>query len=300
MSSDDTARRGHEEYDQLAVGWAVKALEPDDEARFARHLTECVRCTDTVQDAQELCGELALSLRPEEPPAGLRARILAAAASEPRLVTEPASQTAVASGVGHRRRTGSTAGRGPGRGGKAPVGPGGQRGGLLAAGRLSRRSTMLARAMAMVGALALIVGLGVWNVELRSEATSSQTVAAAQAQVIGQLNDGGIYRVAPLQNSDGSSVGMVVVHDGAAKVMSAGLPINDHDTQTLVLWGLRPSLAPVPLGTFDVVQPSLDVRTVSSTSTGLDQYQGYAVSVESGRSAPTRPTELVATGTVGS
>jgi hypothetical protein len=34
----------HQRYDELAVGWALHALEPEDEAAFARHLSGCARC----------------------------------------------------------------------------------------------------------------------------------------------------------------------------------------------------------------------------------------------------------------
>jgi len=54
----------------------------------------------------------------------------------------------------------------------------------------------------------------------------------------------------------------------------------------------------VPLGEFDVVTPQMDLRTVGSTATGLDEFTQYAVSIESGRQAPSQPTEVVATGQV--
>jgi anti-sigma-K factor RskA len=158
----------------------------------------------------------------------------------------------------------------------------------------------MARGVALAAALALVVGLGVWNVDLRNDRAEAQAFAARQAEVLDELNDRGIYHVAPLETSDGQAVGMVVVHDGAAKVMADGLPVNDAERETLVLWGMRSQLSPVALGTFDVVHSELDVRTVSSTSTVLDAYDGYAISLEPGRRAPSTPTDTIATGTVGS
>lgn len=166
--------------------------------------------------------------------------------------------------------------------------------------RPSARARVLARGVALAAALALVVGLGVWNIELRGDRAAAQAVAARQAEVLDQLDDRGIYHVAPLETADGEAVGSVVVHEGAAKVLADGLPVNDLREQTFVLWGMRRSLSPVALGTFDVLHSELDVRTVSSTSTGLDQYDGYAISLEPGRQAPSAPTDMVATGTVGS
>ena len=46
MTAPDDSRREHEEWDALAVGWVLSALDPDDEARFADHLPGCDRCTE--------------------------------------------------------------------------------------------------------------------------------------------------------------------------------------------------------------------------------------------------------------
>ena len=56
---------------------------------------------------------------------------------------------------------------------------------------------------------------------------------------------------------------------------------------------------PIRLGTFDVVQARLDLRTVSSAQSGLDRYTTFAVSavsIEPGRQGPTKPSQTVAPG----
>jgi hypothetical protein len=40
------------------------------------------------------------------------------------------------------------------------------------------------------------------------------------------------------------------------------------------------------------------VQTVGSELTGFEKYDGYAVSLEPGRKAPSAPTDVVATGQV--
>jgi hypothetical protein len=42
----------------------------------------------------------------------------------------------------------------------------------------------------------------------------------------------------------------------------------------------------------------MDLRTVGSDQTGLDDYSAYAISIEPGRQAPSLPTEVVASGEV--
>src|SRR4051812_23044323 len=73
-----TPRRGdHEVFDELAVGWALHALEPEDETVFARHLPDCPRCARTVVETEEVMAALATDLPPAEPSADLRARLRA-------------------------------------------------------------------------------------------------------------------------------------------------------------------------------------------------------------------------------
>ena len=43
-----------------------------------------------------------------------------------------------------------------------------------------------------------------------------------------------------------------------------------------------------------------DLRTVSSSATGLNGYPAYAISIERGRQAPPTPTEIVGQGQVAS
>lgn len=77
-------RGDHGEWDALAVGWALSALESDDEERFAAHLTDCDRCPGTVRESLQTVGDLAYTLPDEAPPPSLKTRIMAAVAAEPR------------------------------------------------------------------------------------------------------------------------------------------------------------------------------------------------------------------------
>ena len=74
-----TPRAGdHEGFDELAVGWALHALEPEDETLFARHLPDCARCARTVAETEEVMAALATDLPPAEPSEQLRSRLRAA------------------------------------------------------------------------------------------------------------------------------------------------------------------------------------------------------------------------------
>lgn len=65
----------HSDYEELAAGFALGALEPDEEQAFQRHLEGCPACKTTVREFEELTASLAHAAPPVEPPASLRAAI---------------------------------------------------------------------------------------------------------------------------------------------------------------------------------------------------------------------------------
>ncbi len=79
----------HAEWDALAVAWALSALDPEDEERFAEHLPGCTRCTATVRESLYTVADLAYALPDEAPPPSLKARLMAAVAAEPRTPGAP-------------------------------------------------------------------------------------------------------------------------------------------------------------------------------------------------------------------
>ncbi len=69
------ASLSHAEYEQLAAGYVLGALEPDDEHAFSRHLSGCATCQATVRALEGAAASLAAAVPPVEPPATLRASI---------------------------------------------------------------------------------------------------------------------------------------------------------------------------------------------------------------------------------
>jgi hypothetical protein len=149
----------------------------------------------------------------------------------------------------------------------------------------------------VAAAVAAILALGTWNVVLSSARDEARTALAEQARMVNQLLTPGLATIAPLSGDDGAAVATVVARNGEVQVVTHGLTVNDERAQTYVVWGTAEG-PPVPLGTFDVVSPQMDLRTVGSASTGLDDYTGYAISLEPGRQAPSTPTDVVASGEV--
>jgi anti-sigma-K factor RskA len=72
----------HDEWDELAAGYALHVLTPDDEARFVSHLEDCAECAASIRDFDFVAAQLgSIAHYPEaaaEPPTweSLRASVV--------------------------------------------------------------------------------------------------------------------------------------------------------------------------------------------------------------------------------
>ena len=65
----------HAELEQLAAGYVLGSLEPDDEHEFIAHLDTCLLCRSQVAGLEGVVGELAFAAPRVAPPRGLRASL---------------------------------------------------------------------------------------------------------------------------------------------------------------------------------------------------------------------------------
>jgi anti-sigma-K factor RskA len=266
MTSDD-----HETYDELAVGWALHALEPEDEAVFAAHLSGCARCAETVVGTTEAMAAMAADLPQSEPSDELRQRLRRAVGETEQLPAPAAAPREPAPAPVRSLRS---------------IGP--------RAHDVRPRRRLLPALVA--AAVAAIVGLGAWNVVLNDDRQDLQSTVASQSAVMEALLDPHRATLAPL-GDDGQPVATIVPRGQELEVVAHGLAANDAASTTYVVWGMHGG-RPVPLGTFDVKGSQMELQTVGSGLTGLDEFDQYAVSLEPGQQAPSEPTDVVATGQV--
>ncbi|TFV90263.1 anti-sigma factor [Blastococcus sp. CT_GayMR20] len=273
----------HAGFDELAVGWALHALEPEDEDAFAVHLPGCARCAETVAVAAEVMAAMAADLPAAEPSAQVRDRLRSAVAEteQVRRPAVPAPAPAAATATG----------------GEVPVEPSV----TSPVGSPADPATWrrLLPGALVAAAFAAIVALGLWSVFLNAERDEAVAAAAAQAEIVDALLEPGRAAVAPVADDDGRTVATVIAREDRMQVVADGLTTNDTADSVYVVWGMRDGV-PDPIGTFDVVDDRLDLRTVGSDRTGLDDYSEYRISIEPGRAAPSVPTEVVAAGEVAS
>ena len=175
MTADHTE---HAPFDELAVGWALHALEPEDEALFVAHLAGCERCAATVAETRTSC--------PRWPPTCRR----------------PSRPRGCVTGSGPPSRRPSSC-RSPAR--RVPHGDAGHgRCGSVPGPRAaspSRRSRWR-RALPSGSSrprVAAILGLGLWNVVLTSDRQELQATVAEQTQVMNGLLGPGQATIAPLE-----------------------------------------------------------------------------------------------------
>lgn len=288
----------HEAFDQLAVGWAMHALEPEDEDSFGVHLAGCERCARTVAETHEVIAALATDLPPVEPSGGLRDRLRRAVEETDQLPPESLPAEPARPAAAPVRPSEHPAGRHL-SGAPRPVSFGELRSPRAARMPDARPAWRRIVPHALVAAaVAAVLILGAWNVVLTGERNAVRATAAEQAQLLDALLSPGRATIAPL-TVDGRTVATVVARNGQLEVVASGLPVNNAKNSTYVVWGVGKG-SPVPLGTFDVVSPRMDLRTVGSTATGLDGYSSYAISREPGRQAPAKPSDIIANGQVAS
>lgn len=264
IKQNDTSGCPHRE---LAVGWALHALEPAEESLVVAHLPGCPECTRIAAETERVGAMLGLSIEEESPSAELEQRVLAVTAVEPAAPVIPL--------VRPSQRTGHD--------------------------RVRSRYRVLAVAASLILVVASVV-LGIRVMQLDSERDQARRQLATMSALIEQAADPTTQRV-PLVANDERPMGVVFASRQNVTVVPTDLPANRTADQIYVLWGLpsgpSPAQAPQALVGFDVLADAPAPHAVSSGG-GVGGFAGYAVSLEPGRRLPTSPTTVIASGRVGS
>jgi hypothetical protein len=230
-----------------AVGWALYALEPEDEHLLRAHLPGCPFCREAVRSTEHLAALIGTTAPSYEPPPALRRRLLAA--------IEPAPPVNLAS--------------------RRPV----------------RRSRVL---LAAAAAAVLVLGgaTTVLGVQLGQLSSQQQAQAAGEAMVQAVIIDPAAKR-AVLTNAAGKPAAMLVTSPSGSVVMPLGLAPNAADQQ-YVAWGLDPA-GPHALTSFDIAADSIRPVLVNLPASAKDLTR-FAISLEPGRVTPSKPTDVIASG----
>jgi hypothetical protein len=169
-----------------AVGWALYALEPEEERVLRAHLPGCSLCRETMRSTEQVAAQVGAATPHSEPPPALRRRLLAAIQEAPRPLPPPPVDLSV-----HRAR------------------------------RRSRSPLAAAAAVvAVLGGATMVLGVQV------SHLTSQQQAQAAGEAMVRSVVGDPVAKRAVLTNSGGTPVAMIVTSPSGAVVVPLGLAPN--------------------------------------------------------------------------
>lgn len=247
----------HERFDELAAGYALGALEADDEAEFRSHLEHCGRCQNLVVDFGEVAGELASALPDAAAPLALRDEIVAAARRTPRDVpdTEASTQADAAR--------------------EAPISP------LVPHPRRPR-----VRLFVAVAAAVIILG-GILAGVLASQGGLGAPPATCTASA-------GCAEVTLTSVQTHHAVARLIVADGSVWLRPLKLSPDQRAREIYVLWQIEGSHAPRAVGGFDVVAGHRGAVPIGPLVAPRRHGTTFAISLEPGRRVPRVPTHVVA------
>jgi anti-sigma-K factor RskA len=259
----------HTEFDELAAGHALDALEPADEHRFLRHAADCPDCQQTVAEFRAVAGALAETAPPAEPSEQLGLRILAA--------TRPSRDT-------EGRQATTLAGEPEPGEPEAGLPPGVTR--LRARQvRRGRRQRWLAAAAAVV-----IAAGGVWG---GLSATSGNAPAPlAMCQQPHKCSE--VTLVTPKGHQ---AAAKVVVLDGQVWMQPTDMSANPAG-EIYVLWQITGTHSPLAVGSFDVKTGVATPIKIGGLAAPYSGTSAFAVSLEHGRIIPPAPSGELAVGQV--
>jgi anti-sigma-K factor RskA len=265
-----TAPDPHAPFDELAAGFALGALEPEEEQALLRHLPSCARCERSVAEHAETLAHLAYAAEPAALPASLWEGIRAGVEASGREVRFPSSQPEPAADPG-----------------PTVVDLDGVR------RRRAARRALLSRAAAVVSVAAgaaLVVVLIAQNAAMREERDQQLAWSAGVERVLSSY--GSDVRMLPLtaQGSDRASAVAVVEGDRLHLVVDA-LEANDRERTTYVLWAKTVAGDVRAVGAFDVIGDH-DVEVVDDLRLADPALlKALVVTHEKGRKAPASSTQ---------
>jgi anti-sigma-K factor RskA len=261
-------RRDHGRYDELTAGYALDALDPQDEADCAAHLPGCDRCQDAVARFTEITAALAQAAPAAEPSPALGPRIMAAIAREP-----------VPGAPGRTHEPGL-----------ARANPAHRRPGRLQPGQPGRARRPLRVFAAGVAAAAALIAGGVTWAGLTGGSGPPQPPAASCGQA------GACRQIVLTSAASHAPAGRVIISDGTAWLVPAGLKADNTARQVYVLWQITGGHTPLAVGSFDVRAGGRRPIRIGALAVPYSRTWAFAVSLERGRAIPATPSHPVALG----
>ncbi len=234
----------HEQALDLAVGYVLGTLVPQEEQAVREHLDTCPETHAEFAELGSVVHVLAESVEPVEPPPSLRARIMAAAAAD----LETRGGTAAApSGSTKATRADDR----PGPAAQIPIPPSIQFPGPEERAERRRRRTSGTTWVMGIAAALVIAALGAWNVILQRDLGAARDYQTGVAAVLDVANDEGTTAAVLRPQAPGDPGGLAAVApDGRVAIALRDLdPLSGSEVyEAWVIVGSDP--VPIPIGGF--------------------------------------------------
>ncbi|MEO6712438.1 MAG: anti-sigma factor [Mycobacteriales bacterium] len=259
----------HSPWDELAVGLALGALEPEDEETFQNHLQGCTQCVQTLVDMEAVAGQLAYAAPADEPPPALLESIMREVRASERVVT-PLSHPS-----------------------SAPA-----RARVRARDRVAQRpraweSSWLTRAAVLL----VVFGLGAWNYQLRADNDVKRKSIETAAAAVELMADPDATTVT--LKGEGTERAKVFFKGGQAYLVVDNFPRNDKEDSIYVLWSQKAGSDVMDgVDTFKVVHDGPNYIPVRKALADSSAIAAFAVSREKGSQIPATPSKAIAVGAV--
>lgn len=211
----------------VAASFVLDALPEDEMAAVREHLATCPEPHPEIAELAGVVPVLHAAVRPAEPPAALKDRIMAAAAAD----LEERTRTAVAT-----ESSGAPASAAPAER-PIPI--------------WSRRQPGWSWALGIAAVLGIVL-LGGWNLSLRSELDGARTYQRGVESVLDTASQpGALTAVMAAPSGEGATGVAAVAQDGSMRIAMRQLAPTTGD-EVYEAWMIDDTNAPVALGGFRV------------------------------------------------
>lgn len=283
---DDVKTLTCDEVREMAGAFVLGALDPAEEAAVRAHLATCDDAHEEIAELGGVLPALAESVPVVEPPAGLKARIMAAAAAD----LEERSAGVATTGATMTTGATSTAGAETAAAEPTPI--------PTASGRTARRArpstgTWILRIAAVVA----IVGLAGWNLLLQNQLNATQAYQRSVAAVLDVAAQPGSL-TAILEPADGTGSGLAAVGaDGKVALAARDLAPTSGST-VYTTWAIGGDGVPLALGDFTVGSDGTGTFEAAAPALAAGTVIALTREPTPGMTAPTGPvvSKGVATG----
>ena len=264
-----------DEVRDLAPLFVFDALEPDEMAAVREHLAGCSDAHLELLELGEAGTALLETVEPTEPPARLKASLLAAAEAD---LAEGRHPSSVAAALVDAPRAPES----------PPVAVAGNSSNVvdLAEAR-SRRGSRIGWLVAVAAVIAVLM-VGASNLALRRDLDAAQAYQDGVNQALDLAAKPG-STTALLSSEDGTVSGFAVVGaDGTVRMTMKGLPATTG-SQVYTTWAIVGDEAPIALGDFTVGADGVATATATSPTTAPGATLALTLEPNGGNTAPQGP-----------